>query len=135
VQPYAPSSRQDFLLRLKTFSFHGIVNWHLKPENVNEVQWAKHGWVLQGKETVRCTNCHKQVVVEDDDADAAAGVSPSKEEEQEEDLEEYKEDNRKTLAEKYVELMRDAHESRCLWRERPCDGKSMQEFVVPAYVR
>lgn len=58
---YAPSDRNDLLKRLATFQ--EITDWTPKPDRVNEVQWAKRGWVCQGKETVRCLLCHKELVV------------------------------------------------------------------------
>ena len=145
VAPYAPSSRADFLLRLKTFSFQGIVNWHLKPDAINEVQWAKHGWVLQGRETVRCTNCHRQIVVEcaegdeddctdgdaagdasgDADADGAGDETPA-------ERQALRRETAQALAAKYAALMADGHDERCLWRSRPCDGACHIPLPRPA---
>lgn len=40
---FAPWSQESFLARLKTFS--SVSQWHPKPEVINEVEWAKRGWV------------------------------------------------------------------------------------------
>ena len=58
---YSPSDRAAMLGRLATFQ--EMTDWTPKPERVNEVEWAKRGWVCQGKERVRCTLCHKELVV------------------------------------------------------------------------
>lgn len=58
---YSPSDRADLLKRLATFQ--EITDWTPKPEKVNEVEWAKRGWVCKGKETVRCLLCHKELLV------------------------------------------------------------------------
>lgn len=58
---YCPSDREQLLRRLATFQ--EITDWTPKPDRVNEVEWAKRGWVCQGKERVRCVLCHKELVV------------------------------------------------------------------------
>ncbi|KAF5024082.1 hypothetical protein F66182_3826 [Fusarium sp. NRRL 66182] len=58
---YAPTDRTDLLKRLGTFQ--EITDWTPKPDKVNEVEWAKRGWVCHGKETVRCLLCHRELVV------------------------------------------------------------------------
>lgn len=58
---YAPSDRNELLKRLATFQ--EITDWTPKPDRVNEVEWAKRGWVCQGKDRVRCTLCNKELVV------------------------------------------------------------------------
>lgn len=40
---FAPWSQESFLARLKTFS--SVSQWHPKPDVINEVEWAKRGWV------------------------------------------------------------------------------------------
>lgn len=63
VEPakYSPSDRDELLRRLATFQ--EITDWTPKPDKVNEVEWAKRGWVCKGKETVRCLLCHKELLV------------------------------------------------------------------------
>lgn len=58
---YSPADRQELLKRLGTFQ--ELTDWTPKPERVSEVEWAKRGWVCQGKERVRCVLCHKELVV------------------------------------------------------------------------
>jgi hypothetical protein len=58
---YCPSDRGELLRRLATFQ--ELTDWTPKPEPVSEIEWAKRGWVCQGKERVRCTLCHKELVV------------------------------------------------------------------------
>lgn len=40
---FAPWSQESFLARLKTFS--SVSKWYPKPDVINEVEWAKRGWV------------------------------------------------------------------------------------------
>jgi hypothetical protein len=61
VSRYCPSDRNELLRRLGTFQ--ELTDWTPKPDRVSEVEWAKRGWVCQGKERVRCTLCNKEVVV------------------------------------------------------------------------
>lgn len=58
---YSPTDRNELLRRLATFQ--ELTDWTPKPERVSEIEWAKRGWVCQGKERVRCVLCHKEVVV------------------------------------------------------------------------
>ena len=58
---YCPGDRDELLRRLATFQ--EITDWTPKPDKVNELEWAKRGWVCQGKEKVRCVLCHKELVV------------------------------------------------------------------------
>lgn len=58
---YAPWDRAAFLQRLKSFS--NLTDWTPKPARVNEVEWAKRGWVCQKKERVRCCLCNVEIIV------------------------------------------------------------------------
>jgi hypothetical protein len=58
---YAPWDRVAFLERLKTFS--NLTDWTAKPAKVNEVEWAKRGWVCQKAERVRCCLCNVEILV------------------------------------------------------------------------
>lgn len=58
---YCPGDREQLLRRLA--SFQEITNWAPKPDRVSEIEWAKRGWVCNGKERVRCALCHKELVV------------------------------------------------------------------------
>lgn len=132
VTPYAPTMRSDFLLRLKTFSIQALDKWSLKPDCLNEVQWAKRGWVLEEKETVRCTCCsHRHVlkyneqeaVIEDDDA------LPYVEQEL------LREQAQDTIATRWAELIVNGHSEKCPWRVRGCDGKFMRHPLLVSSLR
>jgi hypothetical protein len=58
---YSPGDRDELLKRLATFQ--EITDWTPKPDKVNEIEWAKRGWICQGKEKVRCVLCHKELIV------------------------------------------------------------------------
>lgn len=72
---YAPWDRAAFLDRLRTYRF--VDKWGAKPAAVNEVAWAKRGWVCTDKNRVRCTVCRREVVVKvevDEEVDAGTGM-------------------------------------------------------------
>ncbi|PSR97424.1 C3HC zinc finger-like-domain-containing protein, partial [Coniella lustricola] len=106
---YCPGDRVELLKRL--VSFQELTDWTPKPEAVNEVQWAKHGWICNGKERVRCTLCNKELIVrlnkKEVDGKEVAVLVPSEIEE--------------ALVQKYVELIVTSHQDDCLWRKRGCD--------------
>jgi len=58
---YAPWDRVAFLNRLE--SFKSVTDWTPKPAKVNEVEWAKRGWVCRGQERVRCELCCVELFV------------------------------------------------------------------------
>lgn len=58
---YAPWDRVAFLKRLE--SFKSVTDWMPKPAKVNEVEWAKRGWVCRGQERVRCELCNVEILV------------------------------------------------------------------------
>ena len=58
---YAPWDRTAFLNRLKSFS--NLTDWTPKPSRVNEVEWAKRGWVCKKFERVRCCLCNVEILV------------------------------------------------------------------------
>ena len=58
---YAPWDREEFLKRLKSFS--NLTDWTPKPARVNEVEWAKRGWICQKSERVRCGLCKVEILV------------------------------------------------------------------------
>jgi len=107
---YAPWDRNAFLERLKTFS--NLTDWTDKPPRVNEVEWAKRGWVCKGFERVRCCSCNVELLVK---LNKRAG---------EEGKEEYvfnANDIEQALVDKYAELIISSHAENCLWRQRGCD--------------
>jgi hypothetical protein len=107
---YCPSDRDQLVHRLGTFQ--ELTQWTPKPDRVNEIEWAKRGWVCRGKETVQCTLCHKELVVkmnkkEVDGKETSVLVGSELEQ---------------ALAQKFAELIVEAHQDDCLWRKRGCDG-------------
>ncbi|KAL2069668.1 hypothetical protein VTL71DRAFT_14347 [Oculimacula yallundae] len=106
---YAPWDRAEFLKRLKSFS--NLTDWTPKPARVNEVEWAKRGWVCQKSERVRCCHCNVEILVklnkkEVDGKEEAVYVAQNIED---------------ALVDKYVELIVTSHDESCLWRQRGCD--------------
>ncbi|CCU82196.1 unnamed protein product [Blumeria hordei] len=106
---YAPWDRDEFLKRLQSFS--NISYWTPKPPRVNEVQWAKRGWICQKFERVRCCSCNVEIIVklnqkEVDGKEQPVYVAHAIEEE---------------LVNKYVDLIVSSHHEDCLWRKRGCD--------------
>ncbi|KAK2592017.1 hypothetical protein QQS21_010288 [Conoideocrella luteorostrata] len=106
---YSPGDRDELLKRLATFQ--EITDWTPKPDKVNEIEWAKRGWICQGKEKVRCVLCHKELVVklnrkESDGKEVSVLVSSEIAE---------------ALIDKYADLIVSSHQQDCLWRKRGCD--------------
>lgn len=108
---YCPSDRDELIKRLGTFQ--ELTEWTPKPDKVNEIEWAKRGWICQGKERVRCTLCHKELVVKTNtrtiDSIQVPAVVGS--------------DIEQGLVKRFSELIIEAHEEDCLWRRHGCDGK------------
>jgi hypothetical protein len=127
---YAPTDRGDLLKRLGTFQ--EITDWTPKPERVNEVEWAKRGWVCHGKETVRCLLCHRELVVKlnrkDVDGKEISVLVASEIGKLYASVhcqlltDNYTEE---ALVDKYADLIVTSHQDECLWRKRGCDSKSM----------
>lgn len=111
---FCPGDRDELLKRLA--SFQELTDWTPKPDRVNEVEWAKRGWVCQGKERVRCTLCSKELVVKlnrkEVDGKEVAVLVPSEIED--------------ALVDKYVELIVESHQEDCLWRKRGCDDSLLR---------
>ncbi|CAD6449323.1 f2dc6154-6610-4cfe-979e-992d250a1979 [Sclerotinia trifoliorum] len=106
---WAPYDRAEFLKRLKSFS--NLTDWTPKPARVNEVEWAKRGWVCQKKERVRCCFCNVEIL-----------VKLNKKEEDGKEKEVYIAENiENALIDKYVELIVTSHDESCPWRQRGCD--------------
>ncbi|KAF7917237.1 uncharacterized protein EAE98_010342 [Botrytis deweyae] len=106
---WTPYDRGEFLKRLKSFS--NLTDWTPKPAKVNEVEWAKRGWVCQKKERVRCCFCNVEIL-----------VKLNKKEEDGKEKEVYIAENiENALVDKYVELIVASHDESCPWRQRGCD--------------
>ncbi|KAK6354896.1 hypothetical protein TWF696_004026 [Orbilia brochopaga] len=132
---YAPWDRGDFLQRLETF--RSVSSWSTKPERINEVAWAKRGWVCMqnGKNRVRCTShCGGELVVKVD-FDGFEVVGDSGDDlDQDIDAEaaQGEEDKLEALVSKYEELIITGHEEGCLWRKRGCDKAIYRLPLQPA---
>jgi hypothetical protein len=121
---YCPSDREQLIRRLH--SFQELTEWTPKPDRVNEIEWAKRGWVCHAKERVRCTLCNKELVVnmnkrEVDGKEVPVVVGSDFEE---------------GLVKKYAGLIIEAHQDDCLWRKHGCNGRSrpMEEcLIIPAH--
>ena len=60
---FVPWDRQAFLERLKTFA--PVTSWGIKPEQINEVHWAKRGWSCVSRDRVRCKGgCEKEIYIQ-----------------------------------------------------------------------
>ncbi|KAF4985965.1 hypothetical protein FDECE_16199 [Fusarium decemcellulare] len=117
---YSPSDRVELLRRLATFQ--EITDWTPKPDKVNEVEWAKRGWVCHGKETVRCLLCHRELVVKlnrkvVDGKEVPVLVASEIEE---------------ALVDKYADLIVTSHQEDCLWRKRGCDDSLLRLSLANA---
>lgn len=115
---YCPGDREQLIRRLATFQ--ELTDWTPKPERVGEIEWAKRGWVCKGKERVKCTLCHKELVVglnrkEVDGKEISVLIAS---------------DISEALVDKYVELMVTSHREECLWRKRGCDGKQTWSLLA-----
>lgn len=106
---YAPWDREQFLKRLKSFS--NLTDWTPKPARVNEVEWAKRGWVCQKSERVRCCLCNVEILVKLNRKEVEGKEQPVYVAEKIEEA----------LVDKYVELIVSSHDEGCLWRKRGCD--------------
>ena len=121
VSPCIYSSRTDFLARLKTFSRASGSHWSEKPDAINEVAFAKRGWVCEGSELIQCTCCNRRVFVVwvDPNENLILDDSIPYDEEvrqREKFLEE--------AVTKFEGNIVGWHDEGCLWRHRGCDGKS-----------
>ncbi|KAF3917948.1 hypothetical protein ABW20_dc0110257 [Dactylellina cionopaga] len=128
---YAPWDRNEFLQRLETF--RSVSSWSSKPERINEVEWAKRGWVCMqnGKNRVRCTShCGGELMVKVD----FDGFEFTGEDEQEDsnDAEAVQGEKEKldALISKYEELVVEGHEEGCLWRKRGCDIEAIYRLPL-----
>ena len=121
---FAPWDRGQFLKRLATFRH--VDKWRSKEEKVNEVQWAKRGWSCVGKEKVCCVGgCERQIVIileSDREAKEDTDTGKPKEGGDDEEDDDWREQARAQLVDKYAEMITTAHERGCQWQRRGCDG-------------
>ncbi|RDA93722.1 hypothetical protein CP533_0266 [Ophiocordyceps camponoti-saundersi (nom. inval.)] len=115
---YCPADRNELLRRLSTFQ--ELTEWTPKPDEVNEVQWAKRGWVCCGKEKVRCLLCSKELLVSlqptEAETDTAALACARLTQNHTQD----------SIVAKVCELIVTAHQQDCLWRQRCCDDSLLR---------
>ena len=116
---FTPWDRTDFLERLK--SFRHVHMWLSKPTAINEVQWAKRGWMCIGKERIRCVGCAQEIVIRLENEELVEDVE-GKDDPPDED---WRVAAQKQLVEKYTEMIISGHDEGCLWRARGCDGKNV----------
>lgn len=125
---YAPWDRTEFLKRLKSFA--NLTDWTPKPARVNEVEWAKRGWVCQKSERVRCCLCNVEILVKLNKKDVDGKEVPvyvpgnigTATNDGEDDGKEADAALEEALVNKYAELIVSSHEENCLWKKRGCDG-------------
>ena len=100
--------------------------WLSKPDQVNEVEWAKRGWRCVERETVGCVGgCEARLVVnlqDDDEEQPGDGEEGGEDAEENEEKEDLREETGKELVKRYRALLAEGHEEGCLWRRRGCDG-------------
>ncbi|KAF7719672.1 Uncharacterized protein PECH_004172 [Penicillium ucsense] len=111
---FVPWDRERFLERLETF--RRVDRWTSKPAAINEVQWAKCGWVCTDVARVSCiSNCGGSVVVKlPDEIDEVDGFDMEKVQERKQ--------VRLRLVEEYQKQMIEEHGENCPWRNRGCDA-------------
>lgn len=111
---FQPYSQEQFLSRLKTYA--DVKKWTNKPEAINEVAWAKRGWVCEAWNTVACKGgCEQRVAVR---LYPRRKDASGKEMEMTEDIPDEGVDE--GLVERFRELVVNGHYQDCLWRKRGC---------------
>ncbi|RJE27504.1 hypothetical protein PHISCL_00090 [Aspergillus sclerotialis] len=111
---FVPWDRERFLERLETF--RRVDRWSPKPSGVNEVAWAKRGWICTDVSRVTCVGgCGGSVVVKlPDELDELDGYDAEKVQERKE--------VRAKLVEEYARLLTEGHVENCPWKTRGCDA-------------
>ncbi|KKK13731.1 hypothetical protein AOCH_003356 [Aspergillus ochraceoroseus] len=111
---FVPWDRDRFLERLETF--RRVDRWSPKPSAINEVEWAKRGWVCSDVSRVTCAGgCGGSVVVKlPDELDELDGYDSEK-------IQERKEVRTK-LVNEYANLVIQGHGENCPWRNKGCDA-------------
>ncbi|KAL9087540.1 MAG: hypothetical protein Q9165_006651 [Trypethelium subeluteriae] len=110
---YIPWSQEAFLGRLRTFA--DVKLWTPKPDAVDEVEWAKRGWVCEGINRVACKGgCERRVVVR---------LRPKRRDAEGKEIEgseDYSVEVEPELVERYRGLVVEGHEEDCRWRRAGC---------------
>ncbi|KAJ5548233.1 hypothetical protein N7513_005467 [Penicillium frequentans] len=111
---FLPWDRDAFLERLETF--RRVDRWTSKPAPINEVQWAKRGWICSDNMRVSCVSgCGGSAVVKlPDEIDELDGYDEEKVQERKE--------VRARLVDEYAKQLSEAHGENCPWRNKGCDA-------------
>jgi hypothetical protein len=109
---------------LKTFS--DVKVWGPKPDCINEVAWARRGWVVSGTNEVGCGGCGERVLVRLDNRDTDRGDNTSRDGEDGEDRW-WGEEAEEKLIEKYESLIIEGHDAECLWRKSGSKGWKLKK--------
>ena len=121
---FAPWDRNQFLSRLETF--RRVDKWMSKPDEINEVQWAKRGWTCVAKETVGCVGgCDRELVIslEPSRGEETLIEGPEPSEEALDDYYDWRHEAQKELVKRYTDMIVREHDEGCLWRRKGCDGR------------
>ena len=107
---YNPWDATAFLARLKTFS--DLTTWTPgKPDAINEVVWAKRGWVCDGLNRVACKRgCEARVFI---------SLRPKRKDAEGKEIEgseDFSEEVSDELVKRYEVMVVGAHKESCLWR-------------------
>ncbi|KAL8866164.1 MAG: hypothetical protein Q9174_006461 [Haloplaca sp. 1 TL-2023] len=142
---FAPWDPNQFLERLETF--RQVHLWSIKPEPINEVQWARRGWRCIDNETVACVGgCSNQLVIslepDKEGQEAEDGAESADEDEESEYYDDWRDQAQKELVKRYTEKIITEHSTGCLWRRKGCDGmytpdlasKLLSDFYLPANI-
>lgn len=115
LQPpkYCPGDRDQLVRRLATFQ--ELTDWTPKPDRVNEIEWAKRGWVCQGKERIKCTLCNNELAVKLNRKEVDGKEIPVL----------IAADIAESVVDQYAELIITSHREDCLWRKKGCDGEHL----------
>ncbi|KAK3333406.1 C3HC zinc finger-like-domain-containing protein [Cercophora scortea] len=116
---YCPGDRDQLVGRLATFQ--ELTDWTPKPDKVNEIEWAKRGWVCQGKERVKCTLCSRELNVklnrkEVDGKEISVLIAS---------------EIAQSVVDMYTELIVTSHAEDCLWRKKGC-ADSLLRLPLPS---
>jgi hypothetical protein len=126
---FAPWSQDSFLARLKTFS--SVSQWHPKPDAINEVEWAKRGWVCVDLNTVACKGgCEKRVVVSLDKDEKKTTQSDQDDEDNDDDDDGEAAAFEQALSERYRSQIVSGHALSCMWHKAGCKDDIYRLHVV-----
>jgi hypothetical protein len=102
---------------LKTFA--DVKLWSVKPDRINEVAWAKRGWVVVAHDEITCRICGEHVLIK---LERQEQFNEGTTEDRKDDDDWWSADIEEKLVEKYESLIMEGHERNCLWRKGGCKG-------------